>query len=106
MKEFKKIFGEKWYITLCVFIGQIGLYLRKYNLWAIAGAMACGACIWLQVPLWNNLLITLGVALSLKAVAFILRVIGGLAMSHMIQDVMTMADKEGTRSWDEIKKKL
>ena len=106
MNKLQRALGTKWYITVGVLIGQLGVYISVWHLWAIAGAIVGAVLAWAQTPLWHSVFIAVGVAFSLKGVAFILRVIGGLAMRHMMADAIAMTEKHGLRSWDEIKKQI
>lgn len=103
MNKLQRALGTKWYITIGVLIGQLGLYINVWHLWAIGGVIVGAVLGWHHKPFCYSIIIAVCVAFSLKAVAFILRVIGGLAMSHMLDDAMSKTEKNGLPSWDEIR---
>jgi hypothetical protein len=106
MNKLQRALGTKWYITIGVLIGQLGVYISVWYLWAIAGVIV-GAVLGLaQQPLAYSVIIAVGVAVALKVLGFVLRVIGGVAMRHMLADAMAMTEKHGLRSWDEIRKEI
>ena len=106
MNKLQRALGTKWYITIGVLIGQLGVYISVWHLWAIAGVIVGSVLAWAQTPLWRSVIIAVVVAFLRKGVAFILRIIGGLAMRHMIADTIAMTEKHGLRSWDEVKKQI